>query len=90
MVDADLADQGVLQVLAGVAAVGGQDLGDAVVAALDPAVSLGVAWCDEAMRDGVGGADRVEAVIAGRFALAGGATPVGKRLALVGRDVGDL
>ena len=90
MVDADVADQGVVQVLAGMAAVGGQDLGEAAVAARDPAVGLGVARCDEAMRDGVGGADAIERVLTGRCALAGGAAPVGERLAVVGQDLSYL
>lgn len=90
MVDADVADQGVVQVLAGMAAVGGQDLGEAAVAARDPAVGLGVARCDEAMRDGVGGADAIERVLTGRCALAGGAAPVGERLVVVGQDLSHL
>ena len=80
MVDADAVDQGVLPVLAGAAAVGGQDLGNATVAALDPTLGWGVARLDEAVVDGVGDTDLVAQRVTGRLALAGSAAPVGHRL----------
>lgn len=67
--------------LAGAAAAGGQERGAAPVKACHPAVGLGVAGLDQAVIDGVGSAAPLAGVLAGRRAFAGGAAPVGNRLA---------
>ena len=90
IVDLDIALQGRRQGLPGATAVGRQDLADAAVKALDPAVGLGMARRDEAVLEVRCVADPVAAVLAGRFPLTGRAEPVGEFLAVSGQDGGDL
>ncbi len=49
IIDVDIAPQRLRQVFPGAAAAGRQDLADAAVKALDPAVGLGMAQWDEAV-----------------------------------------
>ncbi len=77
--------QGGFQVTGGSESGGFQHLGDAAVEAFDHAVGLWVSGLDQAMLDTVRGADLVEGVPTGGFALAGGAEAVGKFLAVVGQ-----
>lgn len=79
-----------MQVLGTVKARGGQDLADAPVKALDPAVRLGPARGNEAVLDIVSMTRLIERVSAGGLALAGGGEAVGKLLAVVGQKPCDL
>ena len=89
IIDVDIAQQGLRQLLTGAKTVGRQDLAHAAVAALNHAVGLGMARRDEAVLDVLFLADPVEAVLARRFALAGGAEPIGEFLAVIRQDLGD-
>ena len=90
IIDVDRAPQRLRQVFPGAAAAGRQDLTDAAVAALHPAVGLRMARWDEAVLNVLFGTAPVAAMLAGRCALAGGAATVGKFLAVSGEDRGDL
>ena len=85
----DVADEGVVQVLTGTEAGGGQDFADATVEALDHAIGLGMSGRDEAVRDLVPGADPIEGMVAGRLAWSGGAEAVGNRRAVIREHRGD-
>ena len=89
IIDVDIALQGRRQVLPGAEATGRQDLADAAVKALDHAVGLGMARRDEAVLNVLCVTDPIEAVLARWLPLAGGATAIGKFLAVIGQDVGD-
>ena len=90
IIDVDRAPQRRRQVLPGAAAAGRQDLADAPVAALHPAVGLGMARRDEAVLKVRCGTDPVAALLARRLTFAGGATAIGPFLAVSGQDLADL
>ncbi len=68
----DVAHDGVVQVLAGAKAGGGQHLADTAMEALDHAMDLRVPGLDQAMVDSVLGADLVAGMVAGGLALSVG------------------
>ena len=70
--------------------MGGQDLFDPPVEALDHPVGLGVAGRNQPMLDGVLGADLVEGMGAGGRPFADRSEAVGELLAVVGQDFLDL
>lgn len=90
IVEADIALEGIRQVLPGTKAVRRQDLGNAPVEALDHAVGLRMMGPDQAVLDRMGGTLAVKGMLAGGVTLTGGAEAVGKLLAVVGKDRGDL
>jgi len=70
--------------------VSAQDVGDAAIEAFDHAVGLRSSGLDKPMLDVVVGADPIEGVGTGWLALGGGAEAIGKFLAVVGEDRGDV
>ena len=90
IIDVDRAPQRRRQVRPGAAAAGRQDLADAPVAALHPAVGLGMVRRNEAVLKVRCGTDPVAARLAPRLTFAGGATAIGKFLAVSGQDLADL
>ena len=89
IIDVDIAPQRLRQMLARAEAAGRQDLTDAPVEALDHAVGLGMARRDGAVLKVLCGTDPVEAMLARRFALAGGSKAIGELLAVIGQDLAD-
>lgn len=90
MVERRVALQGVFEGFPGAEAVGGQHLGDESVEALDHAAGLRVCRLDQAMVDGVLGAEAIDGMAAGGLALVGGAEAIGELLAVVGEYGADL
>jgi len=84
VIDLDVAFDGIGQVLGGVEAGGGQNVGDAPVEAFDHAVGLGSSRFGEPVLDAVVGTDPIEGMGTGRLALAGGTEAISKFLAVVG------
>lgn len=79
-----------MQMLPGTESCGLQHLVDPPVEAIDHAVGLRVPWLDQAVFHAVGDADLIEGMLAGRFALTGGAKATRERFAIVGEDLGDF
>ena len=71
-------------------ASGLQHLDDAAIEALNHAVGLRPEWSDQAMVDAMALTELVEGMLAGGFALTGGAEAVGKLLAIVREHPGDM
>ena len=90
IIDVDIALEYFRQVFPSAAAAGRQDLADAAVEALDHVISLGMARWDDAVLDALFVTDPIEAVLARWLSLAGGAKAIGKFLAVIGQDLGDL
>jgi len=90
IVERRVALQSVIEVFAGAKAYGVEHVADASVEAFDHAVGLWSGGFDQAMLDGVLGAEAIERVAAGGRALAGGAEAVGELLAVVGQQCGDF
>jgi len=90
VVDVGILHQGPFQVLTAAEAGGFEDLGDPTVEAFDHPVGLRAFGWDEAVLDAMALAGLVEKVAAGRFTFPGGAEAVGKLLAVVGQDLGDV
>ena len=86
IIPAHLAAQGVRQALGRIAAGGGQHRADPAIAALDPAVGLGMTGLDEAVVDVVALASAIKAMTPGGIAFAGGAAAIGEFLAIIGQD----
>ena len=86
MIQAHIAAQGVLQALGRIEAGGGQHRADAAIAALDPAVGLGMTGLDEAVVDVVALASAIKAMTPGGVTFAGGAEAIGEFLAIIGQD----
>jgi hypothetical protein len=89
IIEVEIALQGGFQVTGGGEGGGFQHLGDAAVEAFDHAVGLRMPGLDQPVLDAVRGAGLIEGVLAGRFALAGGAEAVGELLAVVGQHRAD-
>ncbi len=87
---AHLAAQGVRQALGRIAAGGGQHRADPAIAALDPAVGLGMTGLDEAVVDAVLLAGVVKAMTSGRITLPGGAAAIGECFAVIRQHLLDL
>ena len=90
VVEVDVAQEGLLQVLAAVEAMALQDILDPAVEALDHAVRLRPHRRCEAMLDAEFCAEHVELVLACGRALAQAEQPVGESLAVVRQHAGDL
>jgi len=84
VVEVGIAEQGGLQVLGGVEAMGLQDLGDAAVEPLKHPVGLGMAERDQAVLNGFGGTDLVEIMIL-RGAPGAGQEAVGELRTIIGQ-----
>lgn len=69
--------------------MGGQDLADAAIEALDHAVGLWVSGLDEPMFNAVLDTGLVEGVSSGRLSFAARAEAIGELLAVVGEDARD-
>ena len=89
IIDLDVAFDGIGQVLGGVEAGGGQNVGDAPVEAFDHAVGLGSSRFGEPVLDAVVGTDPIEGMDTGRLALAGDTEAISKFLAVVGEHPAD-
>ena len=85
-----IAAQGVLQALGRIEVRGRQHLAHPSVEALHHAVSLRMTRLDEAVFAPVVSADAITTMTPGRVALAGGATAIGNRLAVIGPHLLDL
>ena len=90
MIPPYLAAQGVRQALGRIEVRGRQHLAHPSVEALHPAVSLRMTRLDEAVFAPVVSADAITTMTPGRVALAGGATAIGNRLAVIGPHLLDL
>ena len=90
IIPAHLAAQGVRQALGRIAAGGGQHRADPAIAALDPAVGLGMTGLDEAVVDVVALASAIKAMTPGGIAFAGGTKAIGKLLTIIGQHLLDL
>jgi hypothetical protein len=86
MIPAHRAAQGVLQALGRIEAGGGQHRADTAIAALDPAVSLGMTGLDEAVVDVVVLASAIKAMTPGGVTFAGGAAAIGEFLAIISQN----
>ncbi len=85
-----IAAQGVLQALGRIEAGGGQHFADTAIEALHHAIGLGMTGLGEGVFDAVLRAGAVKAMTSGRIAYAGGATAIGKCLAVIGQHLLDL
>jgi len=90
IIDLDVAFDSIGQVLGGVEAGGGQNVGDAPVEAFDHAVGLGsFGLVSRSVLDAVVGTDPIEGMGTGRLVLAGGTEAISKFLAVVGEHLAD-
>ena len=90
VVEVDVAQEGLLQVLAALEAMALQDVLDPAVEPLDHAVRLWPHRRGQAVLDAKLGAEQVELVLSGGRALAQAEEAVGESLAVVGQHAGDL
>ena len=86
VVEPDIAGQCGLQILGTIESMSGQDLGDATVETLDPAMGLGRARMGQAMCEAQGLAEWVEFVRPRRLTVLGTKQPVCERFAVIGQD----
>src|SRR6056297_1413871 len=89
VVEADVAKDGLLEVLAAAEAVALQDVLDPAVEAFNHAVGLWPHWRGQAMLDTELVAEAVEVVVSGCGALSQAEEPVGELLAIVVEHTGD-
>ena len=85
-----IAQQRGFQILGVVEAMGGQDLGDTTLEALDHAIGLRAAWLGQTMLDAQGLAELVELMVTAGLTVSGSEQAIREFLAVVGQQVADL
>lgn len=81
-----IAQQRGFQILGVVEAVGGQDLGDTTIEALDHAIGLRATWLGQAMLDAQGLAELVELMVTAGLTVSGSEQAIREFLAIVGQS----
>jgi hypothetical protein len=90
VVEPGIPEQSGFQVLSAVVTARGEHLGDTAIKALDPTVGLRGSSLGQTMLNTEGFAPRVEPMLARRLEVLGAAQPIGKLLAMVRQQLGDL